>query len=58
MNGKWFLLDTNTIIALFAQEIAVQARLTETPATFIYVITVGELYYGARKQTEKNIQCI
>jgi tRNA(fMet)-specific endonuclease VapC len=60
MNGKWYLLDTNIIIALFAQEIAVQARLAETPATFISLITVGELYYGARKskQTEKNIHRI
>jgi len=42
MNGK-YLLDTNIIIALFAGEVQVHARLRECPAVFISAISVGEL---------------
>jgi len=48
MNGK-YLLDTNIIIALFAGEVQVHARLRECPAVFISAISVGELVYGAHK---------
>jgi tRNA(fMet)-specific endonuclease VapC len=48
MNGK-YLLDTNIIIALFAGEVQVHARLRECPAIFISAISVGELVYGAHK---------
>ncbi len=48
MNGR-FLLDTPIVIALFAQEPAVQQRLTQAPEVFVPSIVLGELYYGARK---------
>jgi len=57
MNGK-FLLDTNIIIALFAQNVLVQERLATAQTTFVSLITIGELYYGTSKskQIEKNRQ--
>ncbi len=48
MNGN-YLLDTNIIIALFAGETQVHARLKECAAVFISAISVGELVYGAHK---------
>ena len=47
MNGK-FLLDTNIIIALFAQEIAIQEHLITAQEVFIPAIVIGELYYGPK----------
>jgi len=48
MSGR-FLLDTNMVIALFAQEVAVQQRLATATEVFVPSIVLGELYYGARK---------
>ena len=53
MNGK-FLLDTNIIIALFAQDVLIQEHLAKAQATFVSIITVGELYYGAEKSKHIN----
>ncbi len=44
-----FLLDTNIVIALFAEEAAVQQRLAEANEVFVPSIVLGELYYGAHK---------
>lgn len=49
MNGN-FLLDTNIIIALFAQDVLIQELMAKAQATFVSIITVGELYYGAQSQ--------
>ncbi len=53
-----FLLDTNIVIALFAQEADVLQQLQQAAGTFLPCIVLGELYYGARKsgRTEANIQ--
>lgn len=48
MNGK-YLLDTNIIIALFANEIVVKHNLEQAKEVFISCIAIGELYYGAKK---------
>lgn len=48
MSGK-YLLDTNIIIALFANEAAVLEKLQLAKEIFISNITIGELYYGAEK---------
>ena len=48
MNGK-YLLDTNIIIALFANETVVTENLAQVEEVFIPMIAIGELYYGARK---------
>ena len=53
MNGN-FLLDTNIIIALFAQDVLIQEHLAKAQATFVSLITVGELYYGAEKSKHIN----
>ena len=44
-----FLLDTNIVIALFAEEAAIQQRLAEANEVFVPSIVLGELYYGAHK---------
>jgi tRNA(fMet)-specific endonuclease VapC len=48
MNGK-FLLDTNIIIALFANQEAINNNLLIAEEIFIPSIAIGELYYGANK---------
>ena len=48
MSGR-YLLDTNILIALFADETAVKEKLAQASEVFIPSIAVGELYYGAWK---------
>jgi tRNA(fMet)-specific endonuclease VapC len=48
MSGR-FLLDTNIVIALFADEGIVKDNLAQANEVFIPSIVLGELYYGARK---------
>ncbi|NEO51625.1 MAG: type II toxin-antitoxin system VapC family toxin [Okeania sp. SIO3B5] len=48
MSGKC-LLDTNIIIALFADEAVIRENLAQAEEIFIPSIVIGELYYGARK---------
>lgn len=53
LNGK-YLLDTNIIIAHFAEDTAIQEHFTQAEEIFIPCIVIGELYYGAEKSKEKN----
>jgi tRNA(fMet)-specific endonuclease VapC len=48
MSGR-FLLDTNIVIALFADEVAVKSNLAQAGEVFIPSFVIGELCYGARK---------
>jgi tRNA(fMet)-specific endonuclease VapC len=48
MSGR-YLLDTNIIIALFADETVVKNNLAQANEVFIPSIVIGELCYGARK---------
>lgn len=48
MSGR-YLLDTNIIIALFANDIAVNNQLVNAEEIFIPSVAIGELFYGARK---------
>jgi tRNA(fMet)-specific endonuclease VapC len=48
MNGK-YLLDTNIIIALFADDPAVSKHLVEAGEVFASSVAIGELCFGARK---------
>jgi tRNA(fMet)-specific endonuclease VapC len=59
MSGR-YLLDTNIIIALFADELAVKNRLAQADEVFIPSIAVGELCYGARKsgRSKENLERI
>lgn len=56
MNGK-YLLDTNIIIALFADETSVKDKLAVADEVFIPSVVVGELFYGAHKsvRVKENI---
>ncbi len=59
MNGK-YLLDTNILIALFANDRSVKDHLAQAEEIFIPNITVGELFYGAWKsaRAQENLQRI
>lgn len=48
MNGR-YLLDTNIVIALFAQDRSTQDHLYHAEEVLIPSIVLGELYYGALK---------
>lgn len=48
MSGR-YLLDTNIIIALFADEAIVKSNLAQANEVFIPSFSIGELCYGARK---------
>jgi len=53
MSGK-FLLDTNIIIALFADETSVKENLKAAEEVFFPSIAIGELCYGARKSARPS----
>lgn len=59
MSGR-YLLDTNIIIGLFADEVAVKNRLAQADEIFVPSIAVGQLYYGARKsgRSKENLERI
>jgi tRNA(fMet)-specific endonuclease VapC len=48
MSGR-YLLDTNIIIALLADEKQIQDKLREVEEVFVPSIVIGELYFGAYK---------
>jgi tRNA(fMet)-specific endonuclease VapC len=48
MSGR-YLLDTNIVMALFANERAVVEQVEEADEVFVSSIVLGELYYGARR---------
>ncbi len=50
MNGS-YALDTNIVIALFADDSVVTKRAAGISNIFIPSIVIGELYYGARKSS-------
>lgn len=56
MSGR-FLLDTNIVIAIFAEEPIPLRRLAEAEEVFVPAIVLGELYFGAHKSTraEANV---
>jgi tRNA(fMet)-specific endonuclease VapC len=59
VNGK-YLLDTNIIIALVADDSAVRNNLANADQVFVPAIAVGELYFGARKsgRAKENLERI
>jgi len=46
VNGR-FLLDTNIIIALFAEDPTVHEHIANATEVFVPCIAIGELYFGA-----------
>ena len=55
-----YLLDTNAVIARFAQETAIIEVLERANEIFVPSIALGELYFGAEKsaQVEENLEQI
>lgn len=51
MGGK-FLLDTNVVIALFAQDASVQDHFKRSDAVYLPSIVFGEFYYGAQRSSK------
>lgn len=51
MNGR-FLLDTNIIIALFAEDPTIHEHIVNMEEVFIPCIAIGELYFGAYKSSK------
>lgn len=54
MSGD-YLLDTNIVIALFAREAPVLQGLTKAEGVFIPSIVIGELYYGAYRSGQRDV---
>ncbi len=50
MSGR-YLLDTNIIIGLFANEPEIQEKLAHADEVFVPSVVIGELYFGANKST-------
>nr|VFJ47583.1 MAG: tRNA(fMet)-specific endonuclease VapC [Candidatus Kentron sp. FM]VFK07581.1 MAG: tRNA(fMet)-specific endonuclease VapC [Candidatus Kentron sp. FM] len=59
MSGK-YLLDTNIVIALFANDSAIVGKIGESENIFIPAVVIGELFYGAKKSAgpERNSERI
>lgn len=56
MTGR-YLLDTNIVIGVFNGESLLQRRVTSTPEVFVSIVSLGELFYGARnsKHVQENV---
>ncbi len=48
MSGR-YLLDTNIVIALFAEDISIQKNISKAREIFIPSTVIGELFFGAFK---------
>lgn len=55
MTGR-YLLDTNIVIGVFNGESLLQRRVISTPEVFLSIVSLGELFYGARNsnRVEEN----
>ncbi|MEO5572664.1 MAG: PIN domain-containing protein [Bacteroidia bacterium] len=54
MNGKNFSLDTNIVIALFAEDKNVIKNIEKAFGVFVPIIVLGELLYGAELSSRKS----
>lgn len=55
MSGKDYLLDTNIVIGLFANESSITEKIKSfSGSVFIPSIVIGELFYGAEQSTRKE----
>lgn len=55
-----YLLDTNIVIAMVANDAAVQEGIRNAGEVYLAAPVIGELYYGARKsgKTAENVAII
>lgn len=60
MSGNKYLLDTNIVIALFADEPILTGKIAKTEDVSVPAVVIGELFYGAKKsgRPEKNSERI
>lgn len=64
MNGKDYLLDTNIVIGLFANESSITGKIKSLSGSVsIPSIVIGELFYGAeqssrREENKKKIEAL
>ena len=54
MSGK-YLLDTNIVIALFAEDHSVQKHMAKAGEIFIPATVIGELFFGAFKSGRPKV---
>jgi len=54
MNGE-YLLDTNIVIALFANDADVIKQIDQAVKVFLPAIVIGELYYGAFNSKKQQV---
>lgn len=54
MSGK-HLLDTNIVIALFADDSAVTDKIAKAENIFVPAVVIGELFYGANKSGRPKV---
>ncbi len=59
MNGR-FLLDTNIVVGVFADDPAIRRRLEQREEVLLSVVVLGELYFGAQKSRgiDENVRRI
>ena len=59
MDGR-FLLDTNIVVGVFADDPAIRRRLEQDEEVLLSVVVLGELYFGAQKskQIDENVRRI
>lgn len=53
MNGS-YLLDTNIIIGLFANDAGIVNQIQQASRTVVSSVVIGELYYGAYNSTKQE----
>jgi tRNA(fMet)-specific endonuclease VapC len=57
MSGR-YLLDTNIVIALFKSDVVVASRLSTSTEIFVPVVVLGELYFGAEKSSQRDVNVV
>jgi tRNA(fMet)-specific endonuclease VapC len=50
MSGR-YLLDTNIVIALFAEDVSIQKHIAKAREIFIPSMVIGELFFGSYKSS-------
>ena len=57
MSGK-YLLDTNIVIALFAEDPSVKKHIAKATEIFIPATVIGELFFGAFKSGRPKLNSV
>jgi predicted nucleic acid-binding protein len=49
-----YLLDANIILGVFNGEALLQRRVMNAPEVFLSIVSLGELFYGARNSVGRE----